>query len=799
MGRVSEKYKIKMSPVANRKAIVQGDKYRFTVLTPQLIRLEYDEAGIFEDRATQVVLNRNFPVPEFRVVEKPDSLEIITSKLYLVYDKKRFSKNGLSIDVNGNVSNWKSKWHFGESFVNLKGTARTLDEADGAVALEDGILSHNGFSVLDDSKSLIIDEDGWVTPREGNRIDTYFFGYGRDYLECLKDFFRLCGETPLIPRFALGNWWSRYHKYTDTEYKELMERFEKEGIPFSVAVIDMDWHLVDIDPKYGSGWTGYTWNREFFPDPKEFMDWLHKKGLRITLNVHPADGVRAHEEMYVDMAKELGVDYEKGDKINFDVTDPKFMEAYFNHLHHPNEEMGVDFWWIDWQQGTTTKIEGLDPLWMLNHYHYLDNKRDGKRPLILSRYAGPGSHRYPVGFSGDAVVTWESLDFQPYFTATASNIGYGWWSHDIGGHMYGYKDDQLFTRWVQFGVFSPIMRLHSSNNPFIVKEPWQFNPYTESIVKKFLFLRHQLVPYLYTMNHRFNKEGEPLIQPMYYKNPFDDEAYKVPNQYWFGTDMIVCPITKPVDEKLTMGSFDGWLPEGTYFDFFNGRVYKGGRRISLFRGLDTIPVLVKAGAIIPMTDEKAVRNEVNNPEALEIRIYAGENGTLHLYEDNGLSPDDSGFMDAITTMEFKWRETSEFVIKAVKDKEGVIPRNRDYRLKFIGVEDTCDISVSVSGKETTFHKEYDNSTNTLQILLTNVETNKDLKVKLHTKGCLAGNNISDQVFELLNKAQVEYELKTLIYKVITKHSDRTSLLGELSSMGLDRSLLSALFEILTAY
>lgn len=799
MGRVSEKYKIKMSPVANRKAIVQGDKYRFTVLTPQLIRLEYDEAGIFEDRATQVVLNRNFPVPEFRVVEKPDSLEIITSKLYLVYDKKRFSKNGLSIDVNGNVSNWKSKWHFGESFVNLKGTARTLDEADGAVALEDGILSHNGFSVLDDSKSLIIDEDGWVTPREGNRIDTYFFGYGRDYLECLKDFFRLCGETPLIPRFALGNWWSRYHKYTDTEYKELMERFEKEGIPFSVAVIDMDWHLVDIDPKYGSGWTGYTWNREFFPDPKEFMDWLHKKGLRITLNVHPADGVRAHEEMYVDMAKELGVDYEKGDKINFDITDPKFMEAYFKYLHHPNEEMGVDFWWIDWQQGTTTKIEGLDPLWMLNHYHYLDNKRDGKRPLILSRYAGPGSHRYPVGFSGDAVVTWESLDFQPYFTATASNIGYGWWSHDIGGHMYGYKDDQLFTRWVQFGVFSPIMRLHSSNNPFIVKEPWQFNPYTESIVKKFLFLRHQLVPYLYTMNHRFNKEGEPLIQPMYYKNPFDDEAYKVPNQYWFGTDMIVCPITKPVDEKLTMGSFDGWLPEGTYFDFFNGRVYKGGRRISLFRGLDTIPVLVKAGSIIPMTDNKAVRNEVTNPEALEIRIYAGENGTLHLYEDNGLSPDDSSFMDAITTMEFKWRETSEFVIKAVKDKEGVIPRNRDYRLKFIGVEDTCDISVSVSGKETTFHKEYDNSTHTLQILLTNVETNKDLKVKLHTEGCIAGNNISDQVFELLNKAQIEYELKTLIYKVITKHSDRTSLLGELSSMGLDRSLLSALFEILTAY
>ena len=129
----------------------------------------------------------------------------------------------------------------------------------------------------------------------------------------------------------------------------------------------------------------------------------------------------------------------------------------FKYLHHPNERNGVDFWWIDWQQGSNSKIEGLDPLWMLNHYHYLDNKRNGKRGLILSRYAGIGSHRYPIGFSGDSVISWDSLDFQPYFTANASNVGYGWWSHDIGGHMNGIKDDELATRWVQFGVFSPIM------------------------------------------------------------------------------------------------------------------------------------------------------------------------------------------------------------------------------------------------------------------------------------------------------------------------------------------------------
>lgn len=265
----------------------------------------------------------------------------------------------------------------------------------------------------------------WLT------LDVYFFGYGHDYLHCLKDFYHLCGRTPLLPRYALGNWWSRYYRYSEEEYKALMERFELERIPFSVAVIDMDWHLVDIDPQYGSGWTGYTCNRELFPEPQRFLAWLHEKGLRVTLNVHPADGVRAFEDPYLTIAAEMGMDPEKGDAVEFDITDPNFLRAYFKFLHHPLEDEGVDFWWIDWQQGGVTKVPGLDPLWMLNHYHYLDSGKRGNRQITFSRYAGLGSHRYPVGFSGDTIVTWESLDFQPYFTANAANVGYGWWSHDI--------------------------------------------------------------------------------------------------------------------------------------------------------------------------------------------------------------------------------------------------------------------------------------------------------------------------------------------------------------------------------
>ena len=134
-------------------------------------------------------------------------------------------------------------------------------------------------------------------------------------------------------------------------------------------------------------------------------------------------------------------------------------------------------------------MPGLDPMWALNHYHYLDNGRDGKRGMILSRYTGLGSQRYPAGFSGDTISTWKSLEFQPYFTATAVNAGYPWWSHDIGGFKTGVRDSELFLRWLQFGVFSVFMRLHSSNSPFTSKDPDSFEPSVRPVIALHLYRR----------------------------------------------------------------------------------------------------------------------------------------------------------------------------------------------------------------------------------------------------------------------------------------------------------------------
>src|ERR671932_2778905 len=300
------------------------------------------------------------------------------------------------------------------------------------------------------------------------------------------------------------------------------------------------------------------------------------------------------------MAEALGRDPASEEPIAFDPTDPAFLSAYFEILHRGLEQDGVDFWWIDWQSGPYSRVAGIDPLWMLNHFHYLDSAREGRRPLTFSRYEGPGSHRYPVGFSGDTVISWASLAFQPEFTATAANIGYGWWSHDIGGHFFGVKDDELATRWVQLGVFSPILRLHSSSSPFLVKEPWLYPGEARAAMTAALRFRHRLVPYLHTMNPRAASEGVPLVRPMYHLAPDEARAYSVPNQFAFGSELLVAPVTTPRDPVTLLGSVTAWLPAGTWTDLITGTVYDGDRMVELHRGSESIPVLVKAGGIVPL-------------------------------------------------------------------------------------------------------------------------------------------------------------------------------------------------------
>ena len=561
----------------------------------------------------------------------------------------------------------------------------------------------------------------------------------------------------------------------------------------------MDWHLVDIDPKYGSGWTGYTWNREFFPDPPRFLKKLHDRGMKTTLNVHPADGVRAHEECYPKMAKAMGVDMEHEDPVGFDVANPEFLDAYFKYIHHPLEEDGVDFWWIDWQQGGISKMEGLDPLWILNHFHFMDSKRDGKRPLTFSRYAGPGSHRYPVGVSGDTITTWDSLEFQPYFTATASNIGYGWWSHDIGGHMLGYKNDELVARWVQFGIYSPILRLHSSCGEFNGKEPWRFKAESEKVMGEALRQRHAMIPYLYTMNHRSYKEGMPLILPMYYEYPDIMEAYNMKNQFYFGTELIVAPITSPRKSGINHAKVKVWLPEGIWYDVYTGMIYQGDRVLDMYRNLDSIPVLAKAGAILPVTDEISGVQAIKNPDSLPIKVFAGADGEFELYEDDNETCNYEKNEYVITKMTFE--KSGVFTIFPANGKLALIPEKRSYIVELTGYQKSAvdTVKVEIDGKIVDVAVTYDKKKQAVEITISECDVTKEVKIFISEEALTNGNQIVERSFNFLNQAEIEFSLKERIYSLVTSGKSIPVKLAELKAMEIDKDLEGAMTEIISAF
>ncbi len=672
---------------------------RFTPLTSRVIRLEYSPNGRFEDRRSQAFWFRDQPTPPHTITPAGDGLILETEHLRLEYRPQAgdegFTPTNLTITSNDFA------WQYGQTDKeNLLGTYRTLDNASGRVPLEQGLLSRAGWVLVDDSASLVFNDDGWLEPRPEGAVDLYFFGHGRDYASALADYTALTGPVPLLPRWALGNWWSRYHTYTQAELTNLMLQFRQRNIPLAVCIVDMDWHITDTGGIH-NGWTGYTWNRHLFPDPAGFMRWLHQQGLRTALNLHPADGVGAHEEAYAAVATRMGVDPSTQQTIPFDIANPTFAKAYLEELHHPHEANGVDFWWMDWQQGHTTSLKGLDPLWWLNHLHFNDLGREGtgKRPFIFSRWGGLGNHRTPIGFSGDTHVDWPSLQFQPYFTSTAANVRYGWWSHDIGGHMGGIEEPELYTRWVQYGVFSPIFRLHSTNNPHNDRRPWAWDAETEKLSAQAMRLRHALIPYIYSMAWRDHAHGEALIRPLYHLHPERDEAYVCPQAYTFGSELIAAPYTTPADPETRLSKQVVWLPEGDWRDFFTGQAYVGGRFHSIFGGLGHTPVFAKAGGIIPLAAEQAW-SDTSNPAVLDVHLVAGADGRFELYEDDGVS---NGFTEgqySLTAITQQWRADGLLtaVIHPATGTADHLPAQRTWRLHLHGLAEPTAVQMTLNSQ-----------------------------------------------------------------------------------------------------
>lgn len=787
-----------------------GEKFRFTILTDGLLRYEWAPDSDFEDRPSAFAANRSqCAVPDYRLVESDNSMEIFTERFHLTYDKNEFSPEGLFLRL---YDQFGTTWRYGEVYNTLGGTYRTLDGVNGRVQFEPGVTSRNGFANVDDN-SMLFTDDGFIAPRKpgSDRVDSYLFCYGHDYRSAVQALYQVSGPQPLLPRWALGNWWSRYYEYTADSYLELMDTFKEKRIPLSVAVIDMDWHWVK-DPRVAAaragGWSGYSWDTNLFPQPRKFVDELHKRNLKTTLNEHPADGVAKYEDMYEEMARALGHDTSHGEPIPFNITDPEFLKAYFTILLKHIDNDGVDFWWTDWQQGTHSSLPGIDPLWVLNHFHFLHNERlqksrpasERSHPMVFSRYAGPGSHRYPVGFSGDTITSWESLEFQPEFTATASNIGYGWWSNDIGGHMFGSRDDDLTARWVQLGVLSPIMRLHSTKNRWVCKEPWKLPTGSgqgpQDVVISFMRLRHRLLPYLHTMNYRAATNGEPLIQPMYWEYPERDEAYGVPNQYYFGSQLLAAPITSPQNRGTKTGKVKAWLPPGTWVDFFTGVVYDGNRSMWLSRTLDKTPLLMRQGAIVPLDAELECSNGATNPQGFEILVAVGADGHFNILEEDESSKDGTDKAPWVKTpISFDQRKGT---LTIGPNRGGKLAASRTWTVRFLGVHCPDGIKTAIGGASPTSLSGLSVENGTV-VNLGHIGSGDTATVHLGANPQLAINDPESLIYPILYDAQVGIELKEKIDDIISPKDVPASIrVTQAAALDMDEDLRHIMNEFFLA-
>lgn len=701
-----------------RNVAYEDEHIRFTVISSGVIRMEYAQDGHFVDEKSQIAINRFYPVVDYRLKTKGNWIELTTSKMKVRYRKNSgaFTERNLMITSENVFPSFI--WIPGQNqHGNLRGTYRTLDGMDGniqtqtwvtglqrgdSLVLEDGLLATDGWTFIDDSYSYLFNNDeGWEWVKERSSVykqDWYFMAYGHDYKSALKDYTLFAGKMPLPPRYAFGYWWSRYWPYSDKEFRQLVNNFHTYNIPLDVLVIDMDWHYTEEGK---GGWTGWTWNRNLFPCPDLFLQYLKQQKLKVTLNLHPAGGVAAYEKKYSEVAGDMGVDTISRQIIPWISSDKRFMNSVFDHILEPMEKAGVDFWWLDWQQNLfDTKLKRLNNIWWINYAFFsrMERVRD-TRPLLYHRWGGLGNHRYQVGFSGDAVISWRSLSYQPYFNTTASNVLYGYWSHDLGGHIGSQIDPEMYIRWLQFGAFSPIMRTHSQKSAGLNKEPWAFTREYGDIIRQTIRWRYVMAPYIYTMARKGYDEGISLCRPLYYDYPELSASYRFRNEYFWGDAMLVSPATDPMTDGFLKVST--WLPQGDWYEWSTGSQLIGGRVVERLFSLDEYPVYVKAGSILPFYDND-VMNLASNNETIVVTVFPGGHGvsTFDFYEDNG---NDKNYASeyAVTRLQ-SYREGNRhlIVIGSRKGSYEGMPVSRSFKVKILS--SPLPVRVCVDGEPVSY-------------------------------------------------------------------------------------------------
>lgn len=697
--------------------IIQGDKYRFTILTPRLIRLEYNKDNIFEDRATSLVVNRDFGKVNFSVNETNISLNIATEYFTLTYSKSQpITSHNIKVVVNGTDREWQPG---NKEIRNVGGINYSLDYFENNLKLDRGLYSLDGYTVIDDSKNFVIENENFL-PR-GECVDLYLFVYKSDLGLCLQDYFNLTGYPSLIPRYALGSWWYKNDAYNMYDIDNIIKKFNDNHIPISVFLLGSKWH---------NNVCNYSYDLSLF-DVNNLRNFYLSKKQKFGLTINPELPINQIDPLY----KQLYTYFNQpGNTLNLIPLDNNKISIYLNTIVNYLLGSGIKIFNIDYYNP-----QDKYGLFLLNHYHYTIANLS-ERGVILSRNPGIAPHRYPIIYSGRTKVSWDTLKILPTYNNSASNMGVCWHAHAIGGYYGGIEDDELYIRYIQLGVFSPIFILASDTGKYYKREPWRWNQIKLSVIKEYMQLRNKLVPYIYNEGYVYHKYGVPIVQPLYYKYPkiYDEPNYV--NQYFFGSKIMISPITKKKNPEMNRVVQRIFIPNGVWYDYTTGKKFSGNKYYVNFYKEEDYPIFVKEGSIIPMS----LDDDTNCPRNMEIQVFPAENGlygSYELYEDDGISLNtDKNFL--ITKMNLDKTEYGYKFTIARKDGNMNLP-NRNYLLRFRNMKSPDKVIVKYQNQAIT--NNYSIEKNDLLVKIDDFNVYEKIEVNIF------GSNIEIETISVINE------------------------------------------------
>ena len=488
---------------------------------------------------------------------------------------------------------------------------------------------------------------------EDGILDYYFF-YGPGPKKVIERFTELTGRMNLPPKWAIGYQQCRWSYYPESKVRDIAANFRKRGIPCDVIYLDID---------YMDGYRCFTWNKENFPNPKKMVADLAKDGFKIVTIIDP--GIKHDTSYWV---------YKEGLKGKHFVLNPDsslFLgpvwpgvcafpdfantktRSWWGTLYTDLVNIGIKGFWNDMNEpsvfdvptktfplDTRHNIDGVTSTHAEIHnvygmqmargtYDGIRRLRPNERPFVLTRAGYAGTQRYSAAWTGDNVSSWEHLAMAIPISLNFGLSGQPFVGPDIGGFI-GTPTGEMYTRWLQYGVFLPLCRSHSVMGS-INKEPWAYGEEFEKINKKFIELRYQLMPFLYTEFYKASISGVPIMRPLLLEFPDDKTTYRIDTQFMIGEDLLVSPV-------MEAGSTTRWmyLPNGEWYDFWTREKFAGGKWIDAKAPIDQLPLFIRAGAVIPMqqivqfTDQAPV-------DPITFEIFPSTDAKGICYEDDGIS------------------------------------------------------------------------------------------------------------------------------------------------------------------